>query len=447
MLFYHSLVKQAINFHKKPHKDEKNIVIFCLRYDIIYIYMENRAKLMKKTKWIKKRHKFIRTVAGWVLYPFVKFKYNVDIIRYKDAPNRQYLILYNHQTAFDQFFVGYSLKQPVYYLASEDLFSKGFISTLLRYAVAPIPIKKQTVDFSAVKNCIIVQKEGGTIAIAPEGNRTFSGKTEYMNPAIASLAKKMGLPIMLFRIEGGYGVHPRWSDKVRKGKMKAYAYRVVEPEEYKNMKTEELFEIIKEGLTVNECNTNNVFKHKELAQYLERALYVCPDCGLSVLKSNGETFHCEKCKKQYKYSEDTHIEGVGFSSKFAFVNDWYEYQKEYINDRDFTNETNVLYEEEISLLKVNLNKNKETVIKNGIVKLYGDKVEIYENDDLKFTFDFEVSDAITVLGKNILNVYYNDNVYQIHGLFNGFNALKYVHLFNRYKNIKRGEADVKFLGL
>ena len=37
-------------------------------------------------------------------------------------------------------------------------------------------------------------REGGTIAIAPEGNRTYSGRPCAMNPAIGSLAKKLGLP-------------------------------------------------------------------------------------------------------------------------------------------------------------------------------------------------------------------------------------------------------------
>ncbi len=420
-------------------------MIFTLKHDIIYIYIENGNKAMKKNKWIKKRHKVIRDIAGWVLKPYIKTKYNVEIVQHEENTPRQYLILYNHQTAFDQFFVGYALKQPVYYLASEDLFSKGFISTLLRYAVAPIPIKKQTVDISAVKNCILVAKEGGTIAIAPEGNRTFSGKTEYMNPAIASLAKKMGLPIMLYRIEGGYGVHPRWSDVVRKGKMKAYVYRVIEPEEYKNMTVEELFEIIKEGLTVQENNANNIYKHKELARFIERAIYVCKDCGLSSFKSSGDTFKCEKCGKKYKYFEDTHIEGDGFETEFTFVNDWYEYQKDFINASDFKDE--LLYIEKVKLLKVNLNKNKEEIIKDGTIKLYGNKTEIYENDLLKFTFDFDKTDAITVLGKNVLNVYFEDKVYQVQGKEKGFNGLKYVHLFNRYKNIQRGEADVKFLGL
>ena len=46
-------------------------------------------------------------------------------------------------------------------------------------------------------NCIRVAREGGTIAMAPEGNRTFGGSTGYMNNAIVPLAKKLGLPTNL----------------------------------------------------------------------------------------------------------------------------------------------------------------------------------------------------------------------------------------------------------
>jgi 1-acyl-sn-glycerol-3-phosphate acyltransferase len=147
------------------------------------------------------------------------------------------LILFNHQTALDQFIVGSSFKGAVYYVASEDLFSNGWISRLLEWAVAPIPIKKQATDARAVLTCLRVSKEGGTIALAPEGNRTFSGKTEYIKPAIAGLAKALKMPIALYRIEGGYGVQPRWSDGVRKGTMRSYVSRVIEPEEFAGKKT------------------------------------------------------------------------------------------------------------------------------------------------------------------------------------------------------------------
>ena len=169
----------------------------------------------KSNNWIKPRHLVVRNVAYVLLYPYIKLKYRIKVDKFKEQRDTPYLILLNHQTPFDQFFCGMSFKGSIYYLATEDIFSKGWISSVIRWLIAPIPIKKQATDINAVKNCIKVAKEGGTIAIAPEGNRTYSGKTEYMNPTIAPLARKLGLPIVLYRIEGGYGVQPRWTDATR----------------------------------------------------------------------------------------------------------------------------------------------------------------------------------------------------------------------------------------
>jgi 1-acyl-sn-glycerol-3-phosphate acyltransferase len=169
----------------------------------------------KKKTWMKPRHRVITEIARRILTPIVWFKYRIRPEKFTEQGDRAYLILYNHQTAFDQFFVGGSFKGPVYYMATEDIFSLGWISKVLRWVIAPIPIRKQTTDITAVMNCIKVCREGGTIAIAPEGNRTYSGRTEYMNPAIAGLAKKLKLPIALYRIEDGYGVQLRWSDGTR----------------------------------------------------------------------------------------------------------------------------------------------------------------------------------------------------------------------------------------
>ena len=82
--------------------------------------------------------------------------------------NRPYLILFNHQTAFDQFFTSIAFKKHIYYIASEDLFSNGFLSKLITWLVAPIPFRKSTSDIAAIKNCLRIVKEGGSIGMAPE---------------------------------------------------------------------------------------------------------------------------------------------------------------------------------------------------------------------------------------------------------------------------------------
>ena len=51
-----------------------------------------------------------------------------------------------------------------------------------------------------------------------------------------------------------------------------------------------------------------------------------------------------------------------------------------------------------------------------------------------------------VLGRNKLNIYHKDMVYQFRGS-KRFNALKYVNLFYHYKNQERGDVNGEFLGL
>ncbi len=403
-------------------------------------------KKKKDKKWLKLRHKIIRNVAYCVLAPYACLKYGIRVEKFRAQQKRPYLILMNHQTAFDQFFVGMAFRGPVYYLASEDLFSNGFVSSLIRYLVEPIPIKKQTTDIKAIFNCIRVAREGGTIAIAPEGNRTYSGRTEYMSPSIAYLAKKMGLPIALYRIEGGYGVHPRWSDVVRKGRMRGYVSRVIYPEEYAAWSDEQLFEAIREELTVNEATADARFTHKRLAEYLERAIYVCPHCGLSTFESHQDLLTCKTCGLTARYTPTKELQAVSGELPFRFVADWYDYQSEYICAQDVTRMTDSpLYEEHASLYEVIPYQKKVLLQKDITLALYGDRL-LATSADTTYTFPYESTLAVTVLGRNKLNVYADGKIYQIKS-DKRFNALKYVHIYNRYKNIAKGDEYGKFLGL
>lgn len=401
----------------------------------------------KKQTWIRKRHLIIRNLLSFFVGVYCRFKYGIRIEKFKDQKKCPYLILLNHQTPFDQFFVGLAFKGPVYYLATEDIFSNGFVSSLIRFLVAPIPIKKQTTDLRAVMNCIRVSREGGTIAIAPEGNRTYSGKTEYINPSIVSLAKKLNMPIALYRIEGGYGAQPRWSDVVRKGSMRGYVSRVLEPEEYLAMSDEELYTVICDELYVNEAVADGEFRHKRLAEHLERAIYVCPYCGLSSLESDKSIIACKKCGRQIEYLPTKELRGIGFDFPYQFVADWYDYQKDFVNKLDLTALCGEpVYRDVARMSKVIVYKRKNLLHKKAELLLYGDRIEIYVGGSLMYNFAFGETTAVTVLGRNKLNIYHGNDIFQIKGE-KKFNALKYVNFFYRYRNIIKGDEDGKFLGL
>lgn len=401
----------------------------------------------KKKTWIRKRHSVVRNLVYVLLKPYTCWKYGITAESFQQQGDRAYLILMNHQTPFDQFFVGMSFHGPVYYLASEDIFSNGWVSSLIRWLVAPISIRKHTTDIAAVMNCIRVAKEGGTIAIAPEGNRTYSGKTEYMSPAIASLARKMKLPIALYRIEGGYGVQPRWSDGIRKGRMRSYVSRVIEPEEYAQWTNEELFSQIEAGLQVNEGVADGSFASKRRAEYLERAIYVCPYCGLSEFESHGNEVECRKCGRKVHYGEDKALTGVGCDFPFRFVTEWYDYQNEFVSKLDLMQyQDTALYRDTANVSEVIVNKRKVLLEKDAAVRLYGNRIVIGEGGAGERVFLFDELSAAAVLGRNKLNIYHGKQVYQLKG-GKRFNALKYVNFYFRYKNIVRGDNNGKFLGL
>ncbi|MBE7002453.1 MAG: 1-acyl-sn-glycerol-3-phosphate acyltransferase [Ruminococcaceae bacterium] len=395
----------------------------------------------KTKRWTKFRHGIIIRIAALILFPWMRLQYHIKVTPCKELKKRQCLVLMNHQTAFDQFFVSRALfPRHVYFVASEDLFSLGFLSKLLQWAVAPIPIKKQTTDVQAVRNCIKVAREGGTICLAPEGNRTFSGLPCYSNPAITPLIKKLGLPVAFFRIEGGYGIQPRWSDVCRKGEMRGYVSRILEPEEYADLSKEALYSLIQKELYVDETQNGQEFHHKKLAEYLERAVYVCPWCGLAEFHSTDDVITCKSCGRQIRYLPNQRLQGIGCDFPFPYVAQWYAYQQDFTNALDTTVcIEKPLFKDVVSYSIVEPYKKKTVLAEQAELVLYGNRIQMGDK-----TLFFEDIRVITVLGKNKLNIYHTDALYQIKGQPR-FNALKYMNIFYRNKNQRSGEGD--FLGI
>ncbi|MBQ8406842.1 MAG: 1-acyl-sn-glycerol-3-phosphate acyltransferase [Clostridia bacterium] len=407
--------------------------------------MAEKKKKKKVKTWVKPRHKVIRNLAAAVILPYLKMTYKTKVEKFKGQGKRNYLVLMNHQTPMDQFFVSMAFKGAVYYVTSEDLFSNGFVSKLLSWAVAPIPIKKQVADVRAVMNSIKIAKEGGTIALFPEGNRTYSGKTEYFSNAVVGYAKALKLPIAIMRLEGGYGVCPRWSDKRRKGPSKAYVARVIEREEYSKLSDEELYALLKQELFVDETKLDGEYKTKNQAEYIERALYVCPECGLSHFESSRDLFTCKKCGKQVRYLPNKKLECVNGELPFTYFNEWYDYQSDFVRKLDMAPyETTPIYEEENGLYLVEKTK-KVCLAKAGKIAIFANKITLsYKGESLDLPFD-KLS-GVSVLGRNKLNIYAEDKLYQLKGN-KRFNALKYVNLYYHGKSVMKGEENGQFLGL
>lgn len=401
------------------------------------------ANNTKKNTWIKPRHRRWWNFANWLLKPIIRCKYHMEIVPFEDSKG-QYLVLCNHQTPFDQFYLSKMFKGNIYFVCTEDLLSNKLVGGIIKHTIEPIPIQKGAMDLGTIKACARVAKEGGSIIVYPEGNRTYSGKTGHIKPAVAKLAKFLKLPIALVRQEGGFGIEPRWSDVSRNGKARIAVSKVLTHDDYKTLTDDQLYQLICQELFVDDSASGAMFKHKRRAEYIERAMYVCPHCGLTTFVSNKAKFSCTKCGTAVEYGQNLRLNPTVGEWPFETIGAWYDYQCDFVNHLALDNALDApLYSDKITLRQVIVGKRKKTLCKKATLVMYADRIEVVSKRK-HLVFSYQDITGMAVMGRNKLN-FHCDGIFQVKGN-KRFNALKYMNIYYRYKNIQE-DNNGTFLGI
>ena len=399
----------------------------------------------KEKKWCHFRHLVVISLMRIIMWPILRFKYGFHYKKFQHD-KRNYLILFNHQTTQDQFFVGYLFKNKTYYVTSDDFTTIPFVSWVLKVLVHIIPYKKASTDFGILKNCKQVASENGNIAIAPEGNRCYSGKTGYINPTIAKMIKFLKLPVAFTLIKGGFGVMPRFSKKPRRGRCTCEVTRVWEHDEYKDLSYEEMYEVIKKEMWLDESIPDNKFTSKRKAEFLERVIYLCPNCGVVHFASHGDILECPKCHAKLKYTDYKQFEVVEGNFSFKNVSDWYDYQRKALFKLNMLelDKSVPLFSDKIKFYEVVPRKAKKKISLNAHIVFFPNRLEI-TYDDNKLIISLDDINSSGVFGDNKVNFFTNNHIYQIK-YDDRFNGLKYVQYYYKYK-MDKGENDEQFFGI
>ena len=192
---------------------------------------------------------------------------------------------------------------------------------------------------------------------------------------------------------------------------------------------------------MDEAQVTGEFRHRKNAQFLERVVYMCPWCGLSTFESHDDVIRCTKCGLEIRHKANKELEGIGKPFPHRFVADWYDWQNNYVNQLDTASMADApIWTETGAFSRVIPEKRKELLTKEATIQLYGDRIRV---DGRDFSF---ATTAVTLLGKNKLNLYSGKDIYQIKS-GKRFNALKYLNFYHRFKNLQTGDAYEQFLGL
>ena len=139
---------------------------------------------------------------------FFKFFHSFRTSGADSLPPGPLILAPNHASYLDPPATGCGLFRATYYLARHTLFKPPIASWLLP-SIGSIPVNQNSPGPSSLKNIFEVFKNGGTLVLFPEGQRTFDGSLRKAEPGIGMIAARANVPVVPVHIIGSREAMPR----------------------------------------------------------------------------------------------------------------------------------------------------------------------------------------------------------------------------------------------
>lgn len=381
----------------------------------------------------QKRHRFLWKILYTLLRPYLihRFGFSHD----KASRDEACLIISNHVTNWDPLLLAMSFRdQHISFVASEHLFRMGWLSRLIQWLVALIPRRKGSTGMDTAMACLRQLRDGKSVCIFGSGETTWDGLTVPVLPATAMLAQVSGATLLTYRIDGGYLTNPRWGKGIRKGKMHGQVVRAYSPAELKAMKKEEILEAINRDINedtwADQRSEPVRYKGKNRAQYMESALFLCPECRqIGTLKGEGDRIRCS-CGLDLQFTEE------GFFSPaepYETIAQWEAWQLEAFRTGDYQQPAGGIADDDVSYIKVD-NDHAVTQLAEGRLTLQDGKLTIGEHTLLLP----EISN-MAIVRTNRLIFSMNGEYYELKSQVRGRCMRKYLLAWQNARDAAKGE--------
>ena len=321
-----------------------------------------------------RRYQFTWRVLRFLLRPLLRrFNYDAEICTEKGT----LLVVCNHNTDWDPILLSMGFPNYMSYVASEHIFRWGLAGKLINTLMAPISRLKGKSAADTVMTVLRRLRQGVSVAMFAEGNRSFNGLTGEIIPATGKLARSSGVTLVTYRLDGGYFTSPRWcGSRLRRGKMTGRVVRVYKPEELKAMGADGVNAAIRRDLFVDAYAVQRQqmipFRGKALAEHLETVLCRCPGCGsLKTMHSSGDILRCD-CGFSVRYNEYGFLEGE--DAPFDNITDWDNDQTKALCAIADSAEGPIFSDEDMVLKEIHPDTHTEHELGQGGMILYKDRL-------------------------------------------------------------------------
>jgi 1-acyl-sn-glycerol-3-phosphate acyltransferase len=113
------------------------------------------------------------------------------------------ILVPNHVSWLDPIVLPLVLPRKPAFLAMEELWRMPVVGTVMRaYGPLAIPLKRGTVDTSALKRALALLQQGALLIIFPEGGISPDGSLRRFHPGAALLAARSDAPLIPVAVSG-----------------------------------------------------------------------------------------------------------------------------------------------------------------------------------------------------------------------------------------------------
>lgn len=133
-----------------------------------------------------------------------------------DVEHDGVIVASNHVSFLDPPFIGAAFRRPIYYFARKTLFDHPVANFILT-RVRALPVDQEKPELSILKKIISLLKEGETVLIFPEGERSWDGGLKQTGePGVGMIVAKAGVPVLPVRLFGPEKALPRGGKKLKR---------------------------------------------------------------------------------------------------------------------------------------------------------------------------------------------------------------------------------------
>lgn len=187
---------------------------------------------------------FIRVIVGFFAFGMFRLR---SFHRERLPATGGYLLLSNHQSHLDPPLIGFVVPRRVNYLARDTLFKNRFFAWLIN-SLDAIPIDREGLGLSGLKETMRRLKRGEIVLLFPEGTRSPDGEMQPLKPGFSALVQRTGVPIVPVALDGAYQAWPRKAKFPRPGRVCVVVGEPISLETAKSLDDRALIALVDERL-------------------------------------------------------------------------------------------------------------------------------------------------------------------------------------------------------